>query len=89
MYNTHTRIHAFIHGSHSRTMKVLFFGRILVDLFTFNCLSFSLELCVYVRACVRAFVRACVRACVCVCVFFSPNTVEFCYVYELVLLMTT
>ena len=73
---------------------------IVVDLFAgpFNCLNFSLELCVClcvcvcVRACVRACVHACVRACVCVCLplslLFYPNIVHFCYVYELFLLKT-
>ena len=93
-----------------------FFVRIVVDLFAgpFNCLSFSLELCV--RACVRSCVCVCVcvcvvdlfagpfnclnfslELCVCACVrvclplsllFFPPNIVRFCYVYELFLLMT-
>ena len=84
-------------------MQVLFV-RIVVDLFAgpFNCLTFSLELCVCVYVCVcvcvcaracgrAAFVRACVRACVCVSLslsYFPPNIVHFCYVYELFLLMT-
>ena len=50
------------------------FVRFIVDLFVgqFNCLNFSLELCVcvcvcgWVGGCVRACVRACVRVCVCV-----------------------
>ena len=83
-----------------------YFVRIVVDLFVgpFNCLNFSLELCVSVcvcacvRACVRAcvcvFVRACMRECMCVCLFLSllfflsPNIVNFCYVYKLFLLKT-
>ena len=60
-----------------------YFVRIVVDLFAgpFNCLNFSLELCVCVggcarvracvRACVRVFVRACMRECVSACVFVS------------------
>ena len=42
-----------------------FFVRVVVDLFAgpFNCLNFSLEVCVCVCACVRA--------CVCVCVSLS------------------
>ena len=64
-----------------------YFVRIVVDLFVgpFNCLNFSLELCVCVcvcvcvrecvrvcvRACVRVFVRACMRECMCVCLLLS------------------
>ena len=46
------------------------FVRIVVDLFAgpFNCLNFSLELCVRARACVRACVRVCACVCVCACV---------------------
>ena len=83
-----------------------YFVRIGFDLFVgpFNCLNFSLELCVCVCVCgweggcarVRACVRACVRECVSACVFvsfslfifFSPNIVHFCYVYKLFLLKT-
>ena len=49
-----------------------YFVRIVVDLFVgpFNCLNFSLELCVCVCVCVCARARAgtCVRACVRACV---------------------
>ena len=58
-----------------------YFVKIVFDLFVgpFNCLNFSLELCVCggggacacVRACVRVFVRACMRECVSACVFVS------------------
>ena len=58
-----------------------YFVRIVFDLFVgpFNCLNFSLELCmgggggagVRVRACVRVFVRACMRECMCVCLLIS------------------
>ena len=76
-----------------------YFVRIVVDLFVglFNCLNFSLELCVCVcvgaRACVRACVCSCMRECMCVCrllsfFFLSPNIVHFCYVYKLFLLKT-
>ena len=49
-----------------------YFVRIVVDLFVgpFNCLNFSLELCVgggggaRARGCMHVCVRACVRACV-------------------------
>ena len=80
--------HAFMHLYIVRMHY--FFVRIILDLFAglFNCLNFSLELCVCVCVCVC--VCACVRACVCVCVCLplslSPifsNIVHFCYVYEL------
>ena len=79
-----------------------YFVRIVVDLFVgpFNCLNFSLELCVCVcvracvRACVRVFVRACMRECMCVCLllsllFFLLLQIEFIFVvYKLFLLKT-
>ena len=51
-------------------------------------------LCKYFFGRIVVIVVACARVCVCVCVCVSlsdlfPNTVEFCYVYELFLLMTT
>ena len=79
------------------------FVRFIVDLFVglFNCLNFSLELCVCVCMCVCVCVRECVRSCaragVSACVFVSfslfcfflfPNIVHFCYVYKLFLLKT-
>ena len=68
-----TYIHAFRH-SYIVRMHMLckyYFVRIVFDLFVgpFNCLNFSLELCVGgggggARACVRACVCSCARACV-------------------------
>ena len=73
-----TYIHAFTHLYIVRMHMLckLYFVRIVVDLFVgpFNCLNFSLELCVCVcggggggdegggRACVGACMCACVRA---------------------------
>ena len=103
-----TYIHAFRH-SYIVRMHMLckyYFVRIVFDLFVgpFNCLNFSLELCVCggeggggVRARACVFVRACMRECVSACVFVSfslffffssPNIVHFCYVYKLFLLKT-
>ena len=70
-----------------------YFVRIVIDLFVgpFNCLNFSLELCVCacVRECMRVCVCSCARACVSACVFyFFPNIVHFCYVYKLFLMKT-
>ena len=83
-----TYIHAFRHSDIVRMHMLCkyYFVRIVFDLFVgpFNCLNFSLELCVCVcgggggggaracvRACVRVFVRACMRECVSACVFVS------------------
>ena len=75
MYNIHTRIqHLYIVSMH--ILCKYFFVRIIVDLFAgpFNCLNFSLEVCVWgggggggggaVRACMCWCLRVCVRACV-------------------------
>ena len=60
-----TYIHAFKHLYivHMHMLCKYDFVRFIVDLFVgpFNCLNFSLELCVCVCVCVRACVRACVR----------------------------
>ena len=60
MYNIHTRIQALYTLF---AWRKYFFVRIVIDLFAgpFNCLNFSLELCVCV--CVCACVHACVRVC--------------------------
>ena len=66
------------------------FVRFIVDLFVglFNCLNFSLELCVCVCVCVRACVRACLSPSLSSIFFLFPNIFHFCYVYKLFLLKT-
>ena len=66
-----TYIHAFRH-SYIVRMHMLckyYFVRIVFDLFVgpFNCLNFSLELCVCVCVGGGGCARACVRVCVCSC----------------------
>ena len=81
--NIKTFRHSYIVRMHM--LCKYYFVRIVFDLFVgpFNCLNFSLELCVCgwvggcarvracVCACVRVFVRACMRECMCVCLLLS------------------
>ena len=84
MYNIHAFRHLYTVRMHMLCKYC--FVRIVIDLFAgpFNCLNFSLELCV----CACARVHACVCVCLLLSLLFFPSIVHFCYVYEVFLLKT-